>query len=283
MKRIKLCADDYGMNKPVNEAILSLVKTGRLNAVSCMSTMTMLAPYADELLEAVFTTPHRVDIGLHLTFTEYEPLTELPSLVENDKFPEIGKLIIKSHLRQIKIEEIKREITAQFKKFEEIFGCKPDFVDGHQHAHILPIIRDALFEVAKEHLPQNGWMRLCHQPISSILKTGISLPRSLIISTLSRPMKNLLQKHNIKSNDLFLGINDFNPQDYYRAQMQAWLKLAYDFNGETLIMCHPGMKPESNSMIHDPIASRRPDELNYLTSDEFMEDLADNNITLNEG
>ncbi len=269
------------MNKPVNEAILSLVEKGRLNAVSCMTTMDMLELDADKLLKTVSATSHKVDIGLHLTFTEYEPLTKLPSFVTNGKFPEIGKLIIKSHLRQIKIEEIKREITAQFEKFEEIFGRKPDFVDGHQHAHILPIIRNALFEVAKEHLPQNGWMRLCHQPISSIFKTAISLPRSLIISTLSRPMKSLLQKNNIKSNNFFLGINNFNVEDDYRSQMQIWLKLANKFNGETLIMCHPGMKPEPASNVHDPIASRRPDEFAYLISDEFMEDLAVNSLTLN--
>lgn len=280
MKTIKLCADDFGMNKPVNEGILRLISQGRLNCVSCMTTMAMLETDAPKLLEAVSSARHKVEIGLHLTFTEYTSLTNPASLMNEKPLPEIGKLLIKSHLRQLKRQEIKREITAQFDRFEAIFGRKPDFVDGHQHAHILPIIRDALFEVAKEHLPQNGWMRFCHQPISSILKTGISLPRSLIISALSRPMKRLLQKHTIKSNDLFLGINDFNAQDNYRTQMQTWLKLANDFSGQTLIMCHPGMKPEGDTTIHDPIADRRPDELSYLASNEFMEDLATNSISL---
>lgn len=280
MTPIKLCADDFGMNVAVNEAILSLVEKGRLNAVGCMATMDALAPDSDKLIKAIAKAPHKVDIGLHLTFTEYTSLTNVKSIETMGKLPEIGKLLIKTHLRQVDRAELKNEISAQFKKFETLFGRKPDFVDGHQHVHILPVIRDALFAVAKEHLFENGWMRFCYQPTKSILKTGISLPRTLLISNLSRPLRGLLKENNIKSNDLFLGINDFNKNDDYRKQMQIWLELAKQHSGETLIMCHPGLEPIKDSNIIDPIQNRRPDEFAYLASDEFIEDLAAADLTL---
>ena len=270
------------MNSAVNEAILALTDQGRLNAISCMTTMKMLTPDAKRLQEAIARAAHKIEIGLHLTFTEYSSITGVSSLEQNGKLPEISKLLIKAHLRQLDQKEIIKEITAQFTKFEETFGQKPDFVDGHQHVHILPVIRNALFTVAKKHLPKEGWMRFCYQPTASILKTGISLPRSLLISNLSRPMRGLIKDNNIKSNDLFLGINDFNQRDNYRQQMQHWLKLANDHLGETLIMCHPGLEPNTNSSIIDPIENRRPDEFQYLASDEFIEDLASNNLTLNK-
>jgi len=280
LKSITLCSDDFGMNTSVNEAILKLVEQGRLNAVSCMTTMDMLAPDAERLKQAVANAPHKVDIGLHLTFTEYSALTDLSSLLKDGKLPQISKLLIKTHLHQVDKLEIKSEIIAQFEQFKSIFGHKPHFVDGHQHAHILPIIRDAFLEVAPEYLETNGWIRSCHQPINLILKAHSNQMRSLLISTLSRPLKTKLKALNIKTNDLFLGINNFDPKENYRIQMQAWLNLAKNHQDETLIMCHPGLDADDSNFVDDPIKARRPDEFAYLNSDDFINDLAANNLTL---
>ena len=41
------------------------------------------------------------------------------------------------------------EIAAQLRMFVHTFGRAPDFIDGHQHVHLFPQIRDAVLEVAK--------------------------------------------------------------------------------------------------------------------------------------
>lgn len=35
-------------------------------------------------------------------------------------------------------------MNAQIKRYEELIGSKPVYVDGHQHAHIIPGERDHL-------------------------------------------------------------------------------------------------------------------------------------------
>lgn len=280
MKSIKLCADDFGLNEPVNKAILRLIKKNRLNAVSCMATMANLEPYSDQLLAAISNTPHETEIGLHLTFTEYKSLTNIQSLEKNQKLPEIGELLIHSHLRKLNYKEIENEVRAQFERFETVFGKKPDFIDGHQHVHILPVIRDAVLNVSKDYLNKNGWVRVCYQPVSCIMKNRISLLRTLLISRLSKPLRKQLRTTTLNSNNLFLGINKFDQKDDYRKQMQAWLKLAAQYSGNTLIMCHPGLAPDISNTINDPIKNRRPDEFQYLFSDDFIKDLSSNNLTL---
>jgi predicted glycoside hydrolase/deacetylase ChbG (UPF0249 family) len=37
MKRIVLCADDFGQSAAISQGILQLVQAGRLSAVSCMT------------------------------------------------------------------------------------------------------------------------------------------------------------------------------------------------------------------------------------------------------
>ena len=38
------------------------------------------------------------------------------------------------------------EIAAQWQRFVTVMGRAPDFIDGHQHVHILPQVRHALIE-----------------------------------------------------------------------------------------------------------------------------------------
>ena len=39
-----------------------------------------------------------------------------------------------------------REVRAQFEAFADAFGRPPDFVDGHQHVHLFPQVREAVLE-----------------------------------------------------------------------------------------------------------------------------------------
>ena len=40
------------------------------------------------------------------------------------------------------------------------FGRPPDFIDGHQHVHLFPQVRDAVLKVVAEAAP-DAWVRQC--------------------------------------------------------------------------------------------------------------------------
>ena len=48
-KKLTLCADDYGLAPGVNDGICQLVKNGRINAVSCMTSTSFWKQDAKKL------------------------------------------------------------------------------------------------------------------------------------------------------------------------------------------------------------------------------------------
>jgi len=62
--------------------------------------------------------------------------------------------------RRLKSELLTIEIATQVSAFVMAFGRLPDFLDGHQHVHLLPQVRDAFLKVVAETAP-NAWVRQC--------------------------------------------------------------------------------------------------------------------------
>src|SRR6185369_116577 len=76
MRRIWLCADDYGIAPGVSTAIRDLVARGRLNATSAMVVAPSFSRAEANALSVLNTDKPRVAIGLHLTLTgPLKPLT----------------------------------------------------------------------------------------------------------------------------------------------------------------------------------------------------------------
>ena len=98
-----------------------------------------------------------------------------------------------------------------------------------------------------------------------------------IISVLAKRMKNLLVQNGIGANDHFYGVNEFTDTQNFGQMMQRWLASIKRSGKTALIMCHPG---RASARSDDPIASRRPDELAYLLSEQFQQDMAVQSLTL---
>ncbi|WP_194269357.1 ChbG/HpnK family deacetylase [Tritonibacter litoralis] len=275
MLHFTLCADDFGLHQDADNGIIDLVQAGRLNAVSCMSVGPTLGQNAGRLLQAA--ADGRAQIGLHLTFTEYAPVGLMPHLAPDGVLPAIGALIQQAHLRKLRQNEITEQVSRQLRVFTETFGRLPDFIDGHQHAHILPGIRDAVI-AAVLNMPRGVWVRSCDLPLSRLLSLGIARRRAVIISTLARRLKRKLLRHHVPTNGVFFGVNDFDPHQDFGDMMRIWMDAARTSGKPALIMCHPG-HPKTTD-IWDPIAVRRPDELSYLASDQFEQDMVLRDMTL---
>ncbi|MBT8154363.1 ChbG/HpnK family deacetylase [Epibacterium ulvae] len=278
MMHFTLCADDFGLHQGTDDGIIELIQAGRLNAVSCMSVGSTLNQNAGRLLQAA--TDGRVKIGLHLTFTEYAPVGLMPHLAPDGVLPSIGTLIQQAHmrkLRKLRKEEISEQIARQLRVFTETFGRFPDFIDGHQHAHILPVIRDAVIATVLS-MPRGVWVRSCDLPLPQVLSLGVATRRAVVISTLARQLKRALLRHRVPTNAVFYGVNDFDPDQDFGDMMRIWLDAARTSRKPALIMCHPGYPKTTD--VWDPIAARRPDELSYLASEQFGQDMVARDLTL---
>src|SRR5258708_31897158 len=69
LRKLWLCADDYGISPAVNRAIRDLIGRGRINATSVMVTTPSFSAAEAQALSDVAGPHHRAAIGLHFTLT----------------------------------------------------------------------------------------------------------------------------------------------------------------------------------------------------------------------
>lgn len=257
MKRLILCADDYALAPGVSRTIRDLAAAGRLNATSVMTPGPDLAAEAERLLAVV---PTGFQVGLHLTLTGgLTPLTA-PRLA----FAEgIGSLLVRSHLGRLDRQAIAAEVAAQMAAFRSAFGRAPDFVDGHQHAHLLPGIRDLVVALVEREAP-GAWIRQCSGPRGA----GEGL-KGRVIAGLSRGLKRLAGRHGIPTNPAFSGAYDFAHGDF-AALFPRFLEGLPD---GSVVMVHPGAVDDALKAV-DPVHGPRERERDYLLGPAFPAALA---------
>lgn len=252
MKRLVLCADDYALAPGVSRAIRELASQGHLNATSVMTPGPDLGREADALLAI---RPSGFQIGLHLTLTGgLAPLT--PG--HGGRFPSLPWLMARASARHLPRAAILAEIEAQFDAFETAFGSAPDFVDGHQHVHLLPVIRTMVLSQTRKRAA-HAWVRQCGGPSGS--GDGI---KASIISTLSAGLAREAPALGLSTNSAFSGAYDFRRSSEFPTLFPGFL--ANQPEG-LVVMVHPGHVDEKLRSV-DPLLGPREDELRYLASDQ---------------
>ena len=215
--RLTLCADDFALSPGISAAIAGLAVKGQINAVSCMAWCTGWAEDARQLNDL----PPSVETGLHLV------LAGEPGL------PSIDTLSIGAALRRLSLDAIRAEITHQFDAFEAHAGRPPDFVDGHQHAHLLPGIRALVIEQTRQRAP-NAWLRDCRDGLASMLARPFA-GKAFASAAWSLGIRGTAATAGLATNASFAGHYGFSGD--YAALFPAFLRRPAAHH---LVMCHPG-------------------------------------------
>jgi len=256
-RTLAVCADDFGLSPGVSRGIAALARAGRLSAISCLVNGPHWRPSAALLHEL----PSSVQLGLHFNLTEGAPLS--PELrAWWPRLPALPKLIALAQLRAVPHDAIAAEFAAQHRCFVDASGREPDFIDGHQHVHHLPVVRDVVLESLAGHAAT------AVRNTGRVLGPGFGFKRALIAGTGGRVLRRALVQRGIAHNPALVGVYDFVP-GRYRTWMQRWLAALPDDGA--LLFCHPGAPDDSG--MPDAIAAARGPEAEYLASDAFSEDL----------
>jgi len=136
-----ITADDWGMSRAVNEAILDLARQGVVRRVSVMANTR----YVQDRLDELRAVPG-IQLGIHFNLTYGMSLsnTKLNPSPKNILLSWLNPFTGKSELRA----QVRAELTAQLKKLREV-GIDVRYFDGHHHIHLVPGILDALAETLK--------------------------------------------------------------------------------------------------------------------------------------
>lgn len=257
MKRLIVCADDYGLSSDVGEGIRRLVAAGRLSAVSCMVD----SPLWLEEFESMKLLQDKVSLGLHFNLTE--PF--------NDFKPTVNRLVVKSLLNSIDEDWVEYELIQQLDVFEKSFNKIPDFVDGHQHVHIFPGIRDVFLRVLQQRYTpmKRPWLRRVNP---SFIGHDAKV-KALVLRVLGFGFSKSASQYGFDLSGDFYGLYSLRASSDYPKFMRGWFAAAK--NG-SLVMCHPSVKPDC---CGDELSSTRVNEWDYLIGPEFYQLCKDSKLS----
>ncbi len=148
-------ADDGGFAGGKDDAILRCARGGLVKSVSVIANGATTAAFVARARD------EGLDPGVHLNLTEGRPLAgPVDSLTdERGAFPGKAEAWRRAAAGELDADEVRREVTAQWERLAGL-GVKPTHVDGHNHVHLFPAVREALAELAAD-----LWLRVPCDPV----------------------------------------------------------------------------------------------------------------------
>jgi predicted glycoside hydrolase/deacetylase ChbG (UPF0249 family) len=277
MRRIIICADDYGISPAVSAGIRDLILRGRINATSVMMSAAPSLNDVAWLLDVAGlcgnASTQYAEIGLHVTLTApFTPLSDGFEPLHRGAFLSLAATLRRALLRTLRPELLTTEIIRQFEAFAANFGRPPDFVDGHHHVHLLPQVRDAVLRVTKEMAP-HAWVRQCGQLSAHRRLTD---HKALLLDTLSRRFRRLAADHGLRTNPAFAGTYSLRADTAYARLFASFLDGLPDGG---VVMCHPGHVDSALARL-DHVTDAREREYDFFAGDAFPGMLAEHGVAL---
>jgi len=277
--RPRLHADDLGLSKASNEAILALIEAGQLDGAS-------LLVQGAEVEAAVLrwqelrSQRSELQLCLHLCLTEgpcSAPADSIPDLVDAHGHLRLSfgqwlliSLLPACHPRRRRISrQLRAEISAQIARFNQLMGDSgPLALDGHQHIHLVPLIHDTLLNLAqKEGIT---WMRSTAEPLPTGLPLSswraaiqsAGLLKWVVLQVLTNRAAGRQRRQGIASNDGFAGVL-FTGQMDSLALEAGWRELSSRAPSQNAlltppqVLVHPGA-PLERDLQRDGFAVSAP-------------------------
>lgn len=256
MKKITLCADDFALSLPGSQRILNLVDLGRLSATSVM----VQSPHWPALAPELAARAGQLDVGLHINLTH--PFDGNAS--------SLAHWLLLSQTRRLSRDWLRDRMLEQIDLFSGYFQRLPDFIDGHQHVHAFPVIREMLFEAIT--LRWGSAPRPYLRAPDRLGHTGGSWLKAGVLKAACAGFDEQARAAGFITPNWFAGLYSLDPGASFPRLMCQWLAEA---PRRGLLMCHPGANEAD-----DPIGAARAWEYYYLASQDFVEHCWENHAVV---
>ncbi len=298
--RVVLHADDLGMSRAVSDGIFRGFREGILTSTSVLANGVDAAPaleqwktlaseqVAGKLRSAMARKrlddlPQAFDLGVHLNLTQGQPLTgsryprEL--LDAEGQFPGVFSLVARLRRYGERFHAaIHDELEGQIQVVVE-HGLRPTHVNGHQYIEMLPGVSRIVLDLLDRY--EIKTVRVAREPAiwrSTVLRGQFfKWPLAVVKRRYARRFRATVDALGIAHPDVFFGTAHAGDVDL--RLVQVFLAVAArpelrrpepDKPFLVEIALHPG---EASSDVHDPLAARRPKELEMLVSEALVEHL----------
>lgn len=268
-------ADDIGIGPNTTTGILQLASQGIVSG----SVLLVNSPYAEDAIRKWRQLGGGLEIGWHPDLTLDSPLAspaEVPSLVRADgTFWPLASFLKRWFLGLLEPKEIEFEWRLQLKRFIELVGHPPMFVNCHQHVGLFAPVGEILFNVLSE-LRVKPYVRRIQEPWSVVGNLPGARMKRAFLGWLGRRLSRMQEAHGFPGNDWLAGITTpecvLDPEFFIR-----WLQA---MPGDVVeLMCHPGRLDPTlvgrDCTDGDGLLQQRVNELRWLRDPSFLDAVAD--------
>jgi predicted glycoside hydrolase/deacetylase ChbG (UPF0249 family) len=191
----------------------------------------------------------------------------MPRLAPSGTLPKLTKLIAAALLGLVDRAEIKDELERQLDHFERGLSFPPDQVDGHQHVHVVPGIREVVLETLARRYPtlpplvrdpSDRWEAIAARPSAK--------SKAALVATLALGFAAAARRRGLPINQGFSGFSKFDVKVPYGGELKEALQ---HLGALPIVMCHPG-HPDAEPAHGDPLAARRRMEYDALMADRTL-------------
>ena len=217
-KRFILNADDFGVSKAANRAVLEAYEYGLLKSVS----LTPNGGAFDEAVDSILPQCPDLGVGVHLNLTTGTSLCTDLNLLTDDKMNfcnSYTSLLIKALNPQESdfLPQVEREFRRQIEKV--MSKTQVSHIDSHSHIHSIPPIFDMVCRLAQEYkIPQ---VRTHFEKFYFVPDLYRHFNKAFCKNILKKTVLNLLtifnentiNKYKLKTNDYLIGTSYASSMD----------------------------------------------------------------------
>ncbi|XP_062398726.1 carbohydrate deacetylase [Sardina pilchardus] len=202
--KLVVTGDDFGYCPKRNRGIVECFQSGGVSNVSLLVNATSAVDAAD------LAKRHLIPIGLHANLSEGAPVSHNlkgSTLLNEDGFFH-GKTEFRKVLQsgQLNMYEVEEELRAQVKRFCELVGHLPYHMDGHQHVHVLPEVREVFAQVLADfgicytRIPVEPGLHTCPHISPQLHEFYAQVQKDALLSV------EVFRRHGIRWPDVYLGL-----------------------------------------------------------------------------
>jgi hopanoid biosynthesis associated protein HpnK len=281
VRRLIVNADDFGLTRGVNRAIVEASSDGIVTSSTLMANGQALE---DAIAHA--NSASRLSVGCHVVLVDGSPvLGGRQASTLSDKKAKDGRFYdglsafaLRAVSGRVDADEIEAEVTAQIRKLQSA-GISVSHVDTHKHTHILPLVLRPLLRAARTcGVPA---VRNPFGPVRfSILTKYPSLwkrySQVTVLNRLGGRFRNSVTDAGMLTTDGTVGIVSTGAMDDYlfASIVESLPEGTWEF------VCHPGYNDSELDSIQTRLRESRALELQLLTSPKTLELLARSGVQL---
>ena len=278
VRRLIVNADDFGLTRGVNRAIIEAHTRGIVTSTTLMANSAAFED-AVELARAYPT----LGVGCHLMFVDGEPLlpaADVDSLIKaGGKFYQgIGSFAVRALRGKLDAAQIEAEAFAQIRKLQDA-GIQVSHVDSHKHTHLFPPVLRPVLSAAQRcgvRAIRNPFGRVAFRMIASRPKLWKRYSQMGVLNALSGKFARTVAKAGMITTDGSLGVAATGGLDdeLFRLMMESLPEGTWEF------VSHPGYNDAELDGIQTRLRESRETELGLLTSDAARELIKSTQIRL---